>query len=119
MDDQTAVLRLAALAHETRLHVFRRLMSAGPKGEAAGSLSSALDMPPTSLSFHLKTLTTAGLVTVRREGRSLLYSVNVAETSDLLRFLSMDCCGGHPEMCGFDGPDTMGSTHAVITEECG
>lgn len=91
---------LAALGHEARLSVFRRLIAAGPDGVPAGALSSALDMPPSTLSHHLSTLEHAGLIQGNRDGRRLLYAVVAEEVRSLLSFLRDDCCGGRPALCG-------------------
>lgn len=94
---------LAALGHEARLSIFRRLIAAGPEGVAAGALSAALDVPPSTLSHHLSALEHAGLIAARRDGRRLLYAVVTSEVSALLSFLRDDCCGGRPDLCGL-GP---------------
>lgn len=101
MEESQAVLMLASLGHEARLSVFRRLIAAGPDGVPAGALSSALDMPPSTLSHHLSALEHAGLITGRRDGRRLLYAIAPAEIRALLSFLRDDCCGGNPSLCGF------------------
>jgi DNA-binding transcriptional ArsR family regulator len=95
---------LAALGHEARLSVFRRLIGAGPEGVPAGALSSALDMPPSTLSHHLATLEHAGLITGSRDGRRLLYAIVPSEVRTLLSFLRDDCCGGRPSLCGLADP---------------
>jgi DNA-binding transcriptional ArsR family regulator len=89
-----AVDRLGALANEHRLAVFRLLVQAGPEGQAAGAIADALDLPASSLSFHLAHLTRAGLITQRRESRSLIYSVDFAAMNGLVGFLTENCCGG-------------------------
>ena len=88
---------LSALAHEARLSVFRLLV--GQPDRPAGDLARALDMPPSTLSFHLKDLRTAGLVESRREGRQILYTANFQALTALLSFLADDCCAGKPELC--------------------
>lgn len=100
MKESQAALMLAALGHEARLSVFRRLIAAGPDGVPAGALSSALDMPPSTLSHHLATLEHAGLITSSRDGRRLLYAIVPSEVRTLLAFLRDDCCGGQPSLCG-------------------
>jgi DNA-binding transcriptional ArsR family regulator len=102
MEESQAALILASLGHEARLSVFRRLIAAGPEGIAAGSLSSALDMPPSTLSHHLSTLEHSGLVTARRDGRRLLYAIAPEAVRALLGFLRDDCCGGRPALCGLE-----------------
>jgi ArsR family transcriptional regulator, arsenate/arsenite/antimonite-responsive transcriptional repressor len=91
---------LGALAQETRLSIFRHLVTAGPEGVAAGRIADALDVPAPTLSFHLKELENAGLLTQRREGRQIFYSCDYAGMRRVLEFLQRDCCQGHPEICG-------------------
>ncbi|HWA04315.1 MAG TPA: metalloregulator ArsR/SmtB family transcription factor [Rhizomicrobium sp.] len=107
MESETALAALAALAQETRLTIFRRLVKAGPAGEAAGAIADALNTPPPTLSFHLKELERAGLISQRREGRSVIYAAQYAHMRDLLYFLMKDCCGGNPEICSInlENPD--------------
>jgi DNA-binding transcriptional ArsR family regulator len=99
MKSEHALTSLAALAQETRLAIFRRLVRAGPDGESAGSIADALDTPAPTLSFHLKELERAGLITQRRESRSLFYAARYDGMRELLSFLMADCCAGHPEIC--------------------
>jgi DNA-binding transcriptional ArsR family regulator len=94
MDNKDAVQALAALAQESRLAAFRLLVQAGPDGLAASRIAEALDMPPSSLSFHLKELTHAGLIAPRQEGRFLIYAARFDAMNALLGFLSENCCGG-------------------------
>lgn len=94
-----AVAALGALAQETRLQIFRTLVQAGPDGLAAGAIAEAVGVPPPTLSFHLQQLKYAGLVTMRRASRSLIYSVNITSMNALMGFLTEDCCGGRPEFC--------------------
>ena len=100
MKEPQAVLALSALAHGHRLNVFRLLVREGPTGIAAGEIAESLELNPTSLSFHLKTLEHAGLVNSSRDGRFILYAVNVEGISELLHYLTEDCCRGKPELCG-------------------
>ena len=95
METSTAVAALAALAQESRLAVFRLLVQAGPAGMAAGTISTAADIPPSSLSFHLKQLTHAGLITSRQESRFVIYEANFATAAALVAFLTENCCAGH------------------------
>jgi ArsR family transcriptional regulator len=85
---------LAALAHETRLEIFRHLVRQGPQGVAVGSLAERFELPNATLSFHLKNLKQAGLILVRRDGRSLFYSPNFEKINAVLSFLVEDCCQG-------------------------
>lgn len=92
MEIQNAVAALAALAQKTRLEVFRLLVRAGPEGLAAGEIAEALDVPPATLSFHLKELKGAGIVRCERDGRSLVYSPDFGMMNELLSFLTKNCC---------------------------
>lgn len=94
MDNKGAVVLLAALAQESRLAVFRCLVQQGPEGLAAGRIAEQLGIAPNTLSFHLKELSHAGLLTARQEGRFSIYSVNFGAIGDLLTFLTDNCCGG-------------------------
>ena len=94
-----AIVALAALAQESRLAVFRLLVRAGPEGVAAGAIAEDLGVAPATLSFHLKELSRAGLVTARPDGRFIRYAANFATMGDLLQFLTEDCCAGRPELC--------------------
>lgn len=98
MDTTNAVRCLNALAQESRLEVFRRLVRAGPKGVAAGDLAEREGIPTSTLSFHLKTLSHAGLVERRQEGRFMYYSANFEVMNALVAFLGDNCCGGRPCM---------------------
>lgn len=94
MEKQVAIAALGALAQETRLDVFRLLVEAGPAGLPAGSVSEALGIAPATLSFHLKELKGAGLVRVEREGRSRIYRPDFGVVTELLAFLTANCCRG-------------------------
>lgn len=94
MDTKAAVQSLAALAQDSRLEVYRQLVQAGPEGVAAGELAEHVGIPANTLSFHLKTLSHAGLVEARQAGRFIYYSANYATMNALLGFLSENCCGG-------------------------
>lgn len=85
---------LSALAQEHRLAAFRLLVQAGEEGVAAGVLAEKLDVPPSSMSFHLAQLANAGLVTQRRESRSIIYSADYAAMNGLMGYLTENCCGG-------------------------
>lgn len=94
-----AVAALAALAQEHRLAVFRLLVQAGPDGLPAGRVADELDLAPNTLTFHFDRLRDAGLVTVRREGRSMIYAAQFETMNALLGFLTENCCQGAPEKC--------------------
>ena len=100
MEENDAIAGLAALAHDVRLRAFRLLVKAGPDGMASGEIADALQVPPTGMSFHLANLERSGLLTSRREGRRVVYAVRFESMRRLLAFLSEDCCGGRPELCG-------------------
>lgn len=97
MKQSVAIEALGALAHETRLSVFRLLVQAGPSGMPAGAIGGALEIPSPTLSFHLKELRHAGLIQAERIGRSQIYRTDYAAMSDLLMFLSEKCCEGVTE----------------------
>ncbi|WP_086617134.1 ArsR/SmtB family transcription factor [Erythrobacter tepidarius] len=103
MDDLTpqvwAVDALGALAHETRLSVFRMLVKAGPDGHVAGAIAEMAGVPPSTMSHHLATLERAGLVQSERESRLIRYRADYSGMRRLLTFLMQDCCQGAPEMC--------------------
>jgi len=99
METKSAVTALTALAQETRLSVFRLLMEAGPLGIPAGVIGEKLSVPPATLSFHLKELSRAGLVTARQEGRFVYYSADFECMAALMSFLTRNCCRGMPEEC--------------------
>ena len=100
MEIDDATKRLAALAHDARLSVFRLLVKAGAEGMAAGDIARKLDIAANTLSAQLLMLANARLVQARRDGRSIIYSVNFDAMRDLLVFLTEDCCQGNPELCG-------------------
>ncbi len=99
MDERHALAAFAALGQEHRLRVVRALVSAGPDGLAAGVLADTVGVAGNNLSFHLKELSHAGLITSRREGKSVIYSAAYAGLSDLVQFLLRDCCRGRSEIC--------------------
>ena len=96
MKKTDAVAALAALAQDNRLDVFRLLVQAGPEGMPAGAVAEALGLAPNTLTFHFDRLRAAGLVTVRREGRSMIYAAQFEQMNALLGFLTENCCGGAP-----------------------
>ena len=93
MDQHRAIAALGALAHETRLALFRLLVTRGPEGLAAGIIAERLGIPPSSLSFHLQELVHAGLITQRRLSRNLIYSAEYATMNELVAYLTENCCG--------------------------
>jgi DNA-binding transcriptional ArsR family regulator len=100
MKTDMAINALAALAQESRLAIFRYLVEAGPAGSTVGSIAAALDLPAATLSFHLKELTRAALLDSQQEGRFIRYAANFDTMNDLIGYLTENCCGGKPELCG-------------------
>lgn len=99
MDNATATLRLAALAQETRLAIFRTLVQAGPEGLNPGAVGEKLGTAQATLSFHLKELKNSGLIQARQESRFIFYSADFAAMNELLAFLTENCCGGDTRNC--------------------
>ena len=95
-----ATTALAALSQESRLRVFRLLVKAGPSGLPAGQIAAKLKIPAATLSFHVKELSNAGLIDSRKEGRSVIYFMDVRGIKGLMEFLLKDCCQGNPALCG-------------------
>ena len=98
MDTKATIAALAALAQESRLAIFRLLVQVGPEGLAASRIAQHLDIPASSLSFHLKELVHAGLLGARQHGRFVIYAANLDTMNGLIGFLTENCCGGLP--CG-------------------
>ncbi|MFC0253729.1 ArsR/SmtB family transcription factor [Massilia consociata] len=96
METRAAIAALAALAQESRLATFRLLVQAGPTGLAASKIAEALGIPASSLSFHLKELSHAGLIASRQEGRFIIYAARFGTMNGLLAYLLENCCGGNP-----------------------
>ena len=96
METKNAITALAALAQETRLAIFRALVRAGPEGLAAGAIAEAVGAAASTLSFHLKELTNAGLVKGRQDGRFIFYTADYAAMSELVAYLTESCCQGMP-----------------------
>ena len=96
MEKTDAVVALAALAQDNRLDVFRLLVRAGPEGMPAGAVADALDLAPNTLTFHFDRLRMAGLVNVRRDGRSMIYAAQFETMNALVGFLTENCCAGAP-----------------------
>src|SRR6202050_2914587 len=109
MKKSSAVAALGALPQETRLEIFRLLAQKGPDGVAAGEIGDRLGLPSPTLSFHLSQLRFAGLVTSRRASRSIIYSANFKAMTDLLAYLTENCCGGRPELCAPAAPSACGT----------
>jgi len=101
MNEKSAVSALAALAQEARLRVFRALVGAGPEGMTPSALSAMLDIPASTLSFHLKELVHADLVSAERDGRNLHYRPALMRMNDLLAYLTAHCCQG--QVCAPNG----------------
>lgn len=106
------VSALGALAQESRLDIFRLLVQRGPEGLAAGEIAERLGLPSATLSFHLAQLKHAGLVSARRESRSIIYSANYRSMNALLAYLTENCCQGRPELCKAAGSGTATPTEA-------
>ena len=96
MQTKEVIMALAALAQESRLAVFRLLVTAGPAGLAASKIAEQLDVAPSSLSFHLKELSRAGLIMPHPDGRFIIYAANFDAMHTLIGFLTENCCGGNP-----------------------
>ena len=94
MEEKDIVRSLAALAHDLRLQVFRALVVVGQQGITPGTMAEHLDVPAATLSFHLKELTNAGLVTQERQGRNLIYRASFQHMNALLGYLTANCCQG-------------------------
>jgi ArsR family transcriptional regulator, arsenate/arsenite/antimonite-responsive transcriptional repressor len=99
MDEGQALIGFGAMSQETRLRIVRLLVKAGSDGMAAGDIGTAMEVSPSNASFHLKELERAGLVSARRESRSIVYSADYEALTGLIRFLMEDCCSGRPEIC--------------------
>jgi len=99
MDKQLATSIFESLASGVRLDIYRLLVKTGPHGLVAGEIGSTLEVPPTNLSFHLKALTHAQLVSVVQEGRYQRYRANLALMQELIGYLTAECCAGHPKQC--------------------
>lgn len=99
MEKLIATTVFESLSSGIRLDVFRLLVKKGPAGMVAGEIATVLEIPPTNLSFHLKALTQARLVTVEQEGRFQRYRANLSLMLDLIAYLTEECCGGNPQQC--------------------
>ena len=99
MEKNTATTIFESLSSGLRLDVYRLLVRKGTEGMVAGEIASTLDVPPTNLSFHLKALTQAGMLTVEQEGRFQRYRANLLLMLDLIAYLTEECCSGRPQQC--------------------
>ena len=99
MKPDQVVKALAALAQPTRLAIYRLLVARGPEGTAAGQVAEKLKVSPAIMSFHFKTLSHAGLVDSRQDGRFVYYSANFAVMNGMVAYLTENCCGGNPDAC--------------------
>lgn len=99
METSDALESFAALSQETRLATFQLLIRYEPEGLAAGEIARQLAVPHNTLSSHLNVLARADLVGARREGRSVIYRANLSRLQQVIQFLAVDCCAGHPERC--------------------
>jgi|SRR5690554_3979710 ArsR family transcriptional regulator, arsenate/arsenite/antimonite-responsive transcriptional repressor len=104
VNEAEALEAFAALSQQTRLHMVRELVKAGPEGMSAGAVGEAVGASSSGASFHLAHLEHAGLIASRRESRSIIYSARVDALAGLVDFLMRDCCSGHPEICAPAGP---------------
>ncbi|HEY2967262.1 MAG TPA: metalloregulator ArsR/SmtB family transcription factor [Casimicrobiaceae bacterium] len=115
MDSSTTIRALAALAQETRLALFRLLVEQGPAGLTPGRIADVLDVPPATLSFHLKELANAGLIRARQESRFIYYSADFGAINGLVAYLTENCCratGACEPVCA---PDCMPESSARRT----
>src|SRR3990172_509561 len=103
MRKSSAVTLFESLASGVRLDIYRLLVRKGLDGLVAGEIAAALDLPPTNLSFHLKAMTQAGLLTVEQEGRYQRYRANLPLMLDLIAYFTEECCAGNPEQCAVPG----------------
>jgi ArsR family transcriptional regulator, arsenate/arsenite/antimonite-responsive transcriptional repressor len=120
METMSALRSLAALAQDTRLRVFRVLVEHGPAGLPAGDIGRKLDLPPATLSFHIKELASAGLVAARQRGRYIYYSTDFATMRELVAYLSENCCRAgvrgddHSIACASDCAPQVSSDHTLF-----
>lgn len=116
MEEQDALRALAALAQATRLQAFRALVVAGPEGLTAGALAETLGQASSTLSFHLKELLNAALVSQERDGRSLIYRASFERMDGLLAYLTENCCGG--QACAPQPTQPRGATRGKTCSTC-
>lgn len=115
MDKKTATTIFESLSSEVRLDVFRLLVRKGLDGMVAGEIAAALDIPNTNLSFHLKAMTHAGMVTVQQEGRFQRYRANFPLMLETIAYLTEECCSGNPDQCATMRNETSCSPHVLPT----
>ena len=96
METKSAITALLALAQDSRLAIFRALIQVGPEGMSAGKIGDLTNIAPSSVSFHMKELAHAGIVSARKEGRFVIYTANFNAMNELIAFLTENCCSGHP-----------------------
>ncbi|WP_208280660.1 ArsR/SmtB family transcription factor [Massilia oculi] len=116
METKQVLAALAALAQESRLAIFRLLIQAGPAGLPAGKIGEELGIASSALSFHLKELVHANLVTARQEGRFVIYTAQFDTMSGLVGFLTENCCAGVP--CGIDTPGSACPPPDAVQRRC-
>jgi ArsR family transcriptional regulator len=114
MRKNVAVTVFESLSSGIRLDAYRLLVREGKDGMVAGEIAAALDVPPTNLSFHLKAMTQAGLVTVEQQGRFQRYRANFPLIRELIGYLTDECCAGHPEQCADLGALPRRSARALV-----
>ena len=114
MENKQVIGALSALAHETRLKVFRLLVEAGPEGLAAGAIGEKLGLPPATLSFHLAHLARAGLARGRQDGRFVIYSADFQSMNELVGFLTENCCGGRSCAPAAKSHPSKGTSHETL-----
>lgn len=114
MENKQAIDALSALAHDTRLKVFRLLVEAGPEGMAAGAIGEELELAPATLSFHLAHLARAGLAAGRQQGRFVIYSANFDTTNELVGYLTENCCGGRSCAPAAKSKPVKGAVHEAL-----
>ena len=117
MEKTTATTIFESLSAGLRLDVFRLLIKQGSQGLVAGEIATTLNVPPTNLSFHLKALVQARLLTVEQEGRYQRYRANIPLMLDLIAYLTEECCSGHPEECA-DLRAASSCSNAVLPPLC-
>ena len=99
MDTNQAIEAFSALAHETRLAVFKLLIKKGEQGLSAGKIAKEINVQPSTLTAHLHILKRSGLLQSVRQQQKIFYSVNIQNTQELIQFLTQECCSGNPEIC--------------------